>query len=86
VSDEPSWIRTVSETEATGRLAELYSRVVDPGTGQVDNIMKVHSLAPAGLSAHFELYKHVMTGSRTLPKVEREMIALVVSKLNGCEY
>lgn len=86
MSDEPAWIDSVDEAEAEGDLAALYARVAEPGTGAVDNLMKVHSLLPKGLAAHFELYAHVMTGTRTLPKVDREMIALVVSGLNGCEY
>ena len=86
MSDEPAWIRTIAEAEATGDLASLYARVAEPGSESVDNIMKVHSLLPRGLAAHFELYRHVMAGSSTLRKVDREMIALVVSRLNDCEY
>jgi AhpD family alkylhydroperoxidase len=32
------------------------------------------------------LYRAVMTSTATLLKVEREIIALVVSGLNGCHY
>ena len=32
------------------------------------------------------LYTSAMTGTPGLPKLEREMIALVVSRLNGCHY
>ena len=31
-------------------------------------------------------YAAVMRGTATLPKVDRELIALVVSDLNGCHY
>ncbi len=48
--------------------------------------MQVHSLHPAGLRAHFELYRAVMRGTPTLPAVDRELIALVVSQRNGCHY
>ena len=83
---DESWIRTIDEADATGELAALYARVTDSGSGRVDNIMKVHSLHPAGLAAHFELYRTVMRGSPTLPTVDREMIALVVSVVNECHY
>jgi alkylhydroperoxidase family enzyme len=81
-----AWIRTIGEDEAGGRLAELYAAMVDPTSGRVDNVLKIHSLHPEGLAAHWELYRAVMRGTAGLPKVEREMIALVVSKLNGCHY
>ena len=64
----------------------LYAQVADPVSGRVDNVLAVHSLHPAGLAAHFELYRAVMRGTRSLPKAEREMIAIVVSKENGCHY
>jgi alkylhydroperoxidase family enzyme len=48
--------------------------------------MSVHSLHPAGLRAHFQLYRTVMRGTRGLPAVDREMVALVVSRLNQCLY
>ena len=81
-----AWIRTIPKDIADPKLAQLYEQAQDPRTGQLDNIMQIHSLHLAGLSAHLELYKAVMRGTRTLPAVEREMIALVVSKVNGCEY
>lgn len=83
-----AWIETLDEPlpEDRRELAELYERARDPETGAVDHIMSVHSLHPAGLAAHLALYQAVMRGTRTLPKVDRELIALVVSGLNGCHY
>ncbi len=83
---ESAWIDTISQQDASPELAELYERALDPVTGQLDNIMRVHALHPAGLSAHLDLYSAVMRGSPGLPTVEREMIALLVSQLNGCGY
>ena len=81
-----AWIDTVDEQDASGDLAEYYSGAVDPETGSVDNILKVHSLNPAGLRAHAILYAAAMAGTPGLRKVEREMIALIVSGVNGCHY
>ena len=80
------WISTISDSEATGKLARLYDRVRDPETGGLDHIMQVHALHPEGLDSHFMLYRSVMRGTDTLPKVDREMLALVVSQINGCRY
>ena len=81
-----TWIRTISEDDAAGDLAALYARILDPKSEKVDHILAAHSLHPRGLAAHFELYSAVMSGTRGLRKVERELIALVVSTLNECHY
>lgn len=81
-----AWIHTVDDPEPDSELATLYGQMVDPFSGAVDNILKVHSLHPAGLAAHWRLYRAVMAGTKTLRKVERELIAFVVSRLNHCHY
>lgn len=81
-----AWIRTISEEEAEGELAEIYARFVDPAHGGVDNILKVHSLGVEGLRAHLAVYQSAMRGSAGLRKVDRELVAVVVSQLNGCHY
>ena len=48
--------------------------------------MAVHSLNPRGLAAHDALYRSAMAGTGSLRKVERELIALVVSRENDCHY
>ncbi len=80
-----AYIRTIAEAEATGELARLYKRVGNPD-GSVDNVMKVHSLNPASLRTHFEMYQAAMHEPSPLSLAEREMVAVVVSRLNGCQY
>jgi alkylhydroperoxidase family enzyme len=81
-----AWIKVVDDKSADEQLTDVYARMVDPAYGRVDNIMQIHSLHPEGMQAHWELYREVMPGTRTLPKVDRELIALVVSFLNDCHY
>jgi alkylhydroperoxidase family enzyme len=81
-----AWIETVPETEATGELKRAYQRSADPKTGNVDHIMKIHSLHPKSLVDHLHLYKTLMHGESPLSKAQREMIAVVVSDINRCEY
>jgi alkylhydroperoxidase family enzyme len=38
------------------------------------------------MAAHQALYVSAMAGTKTLRKVEREMIAMVVSAINECHY
>ncbi len=80
-----AWIRMITEGEATGKLKEAYAKLREPWGG-VDNILKIHSLNLRSLWAHFELYKTMMDGRSGLSRVQREMIAVVVSAENRCHY
>ncbi len=81
-----AWIRTIDEDDANENLAALYASMLDPTAGKVDHILKIHSLNPKSLRAHFDLYRAVMASTVTLRKADREMIAVVVSVLNECHY
>ena len=81
-----AWIETIREDEWQGPLAELYRSVADKAAGRVDNIMQIHSLNPTAMAAHDAVYRSAMAGTATLRKVERELIALVVSQINDCHY
>ncbi len=81
-----AWIHMVDEVEAQGELKELYDRMRDPATGEVDNILRIHGQHPATLQAHYLLYRTLMYGKSNLRRPEREMIAVVVSALNHCHY
>lgn len=81
-----AWIRTIREDEWDSELAELRVRVVDRDHDRVDNVMQIHSLNPTGLAAHDALYRSAMASTATLRKVDRELIATVVSLLNDCHY
>ena len=80
-----AWIRVIQEEEASGRLKALYAKYAEP-SGEVDNILKIHSLNVKSLQTHFELYAHLMRGPSDLTRVQREMIAVVVSQANHCPY
>lgn len=86
-NEEPiAWIDTVPEADATGELKRAYQRAGDAGSGKVDHIMKIHSLNPASLVDHMHLYKTLMYGDSPLTRAQREMIGVVVSAINRCEY
>lgn len=79
-------IEVIPDDSWDGELGEMHPRVVDPGYGRVDNVLAVHSLNPRGMAAHLGLYESAMAGTAGLRKVERELIALVVSLENDCHY
>lgn len=80
-----AWIPMIPEQEAEGRLAEMYAKLTEPWGG-VDHILKIHSLNPPSLWGHFELYRTLMRGRSPLTRIQREMIAVVVSAINRCHY
>lgn len=80
-----AWIRTIDEDHATDLLKTFYKKYGDPFAG-VDNIWKAHSMNPESLRFHYDLYKHLATGKSGLSRMQREMIAIVVSAANGCAY
>lgn len=51
-----------------------------------DNIILVHSVHSRILKQHYDLYRELMYGPGPLSRVQREMVALVVSARNACEY
>lgn len=71
--------------EAEGLLGELYERYGGIG-GRVDNIIRIHSLNPRSMRDHVDLYAHLMRGPSPLTRIQREMIAVVVSAQNDCFY
>jgi alkylhydroperoxidase family enzyme len=81
-----AWIKMISEEDAEGKLAELYERYKSKESGEMDHILKIHSLDPPTMESHIQMYKQLMFGPSELSRKEREMIALVVSVENNCHY
>ncbi len=80
------WIDAPHEDDWDEAFGQLKDEVIDPKWGRVDWIMRIHALDLGSMAAHNVLYRQAMKGSATLRKVDREMIALVVSKVNDCHY
>jgi len=71
-----AFIRYVEDTE----LPQA-DRVPD-----TDNILQIHGVHPAVMHQHYELYLEVMHRTGPLTRQQREMLAVRVSALNGCQY
>jgi alkylhydroperoxidase family enzyme len=81
-----AWIRTVAPSEARGLLRRLYEAAVRRA-GKVYNIIRIQSLRPRALRSSTQLYLEVMHACDSGPsRVQREMIAVTVSQINGCFY
>ncbi|MEK6255907.1 MAG: peroxidase-related enzyme [Chloroflexota bacterium] len=81
-----AWINVIKSEEATGKLKKLYGDVMS-ADGHVDHILSVHSLRPRTLTAHLAIYKASLhSRPNELSPRERELVAVCVSRLNGCDY
>ena len=80
-----SWLATVSEDQATGLLAQIYQETRGK-CGRVINLVKVQSLRPETMAIGRQIYRHLMDGPGGLTRLQRVLIATVVSKTNGCIY
>lgn len=80
-----SLIQYIDEDRAQGDLAMIYERIRRLRGGVAD-VMKLQSLNPPALAAHFELYRTLMFGPSELDRRTREMIGVLVSSANDCLY
>jgi uncharacterized peroxidase-related enzyme len=80
-----AWIRVFEESEAHAELSKVYQRIKSK-RGKLSNIMMVQSLNPLAMQAHLDLYLSLMFRATGIKREVKEMIAIVVSKINGCDY
>jgi uncharacterized peroxidase-related enzyme len=78
-------IRLIDEDDAEGVLREEYDAALERA-GKVFNIVKAMSLNPETLRASIGLYRQIMFGPSGLSRQERELLAVVVSQANTCDY
>ena len=51
-----------------------------------DNILRIHGVHSRTMRQHYDLYRELMYGKGPLSRIQREMIAVVVSAQNKCRY
>ena len=95
-----TWIRVIPFHEAKGELLEAYQSVyplyppeyraeveaVTRADGSADSIVAAHSLIPQALRHSMSAYGAMLSPELPLTRRQHEMIATVVSALNGCFY
>lgn len=65
---------------------QKYFDICDEKLGMIPNVLKAHAFDIDKLNAFTGLYNDVMLADSGLSKLEREMIAVVVSSINKCFY
>jgi alkylhydroperoxidase family enzyme len=78
-------IRLIEPADADGRLKQEYDQAIGRA-GKVFNVVKAMSPNPLVLNRSMELYKAIMFGPSELSRIERELLAVVVSRANDCHY
>lgn len=80
-----AWVRVVPEEQATGALKEAYERI-RRARGHVANVVSISGLLPVVMERGIDFYLALMFGHHKLPRAQREMVAVEVSRANRCDY
>ncbi len=80
-----AFINVIEPEDADGRLLEVYDDLLK-SRGKIAEVHKIQSLNPESIVNHMDLYLTIMFGKSPLKRYQREMMAVVVSKANNCEY
>lgn len=95
-----TWIPVIPPQHATGELQQAYQDVyalyppeyavevdaVKRPDGTADSIVAAHSLIPQALRHSMSAFGAMLSPALPLTRSQHEMIATVVSALNGCFY
>lgn len=79
------WIKQISIDEATGLLKTQFDAALKRA-GRVWHIVHIMSLNPRAMRDSIAFYSTVMMGESLLSRVQRELLATVVSFENHCYY
>lgn len=80
-----AFIDIIEPEEASGSLKEIYEKLEEK-RGKLAKIHKIQSLNPDTIMKHMDLYMSIMFSQSPLSRAQREMMAVVVSAANECEY
>jgi alkylhydroperoxidase/carboxymuconolactone decarboxylase family protein YurZ len=80
-------IKMIAEEEATGKVKDIYEDIKSQlGIDFVPNLYKVMAPKPDYLEANWNKVKTVMVQPGKLDRLTKEIIAVAVSAVNGCDY
>ena len=79
------WIRQIPVEEATSILKEEFDAALDRA-GRIWHIVHIMSLNPEVMRASMNMYKALLHDESPLSRMQREMLATVVSAELACPY
>jgi uncharacterized peroxidase-related enzyme len=80
-----AWLRVPQESEVPDEVKELWAGPQER-LGFVPNVLRIFALRPGLLLRWWAYYDELLRGDSGLSKAQREMIAVVVSVENRCQY
>ncbi|MCI5056634.1 MAG: peroxidase-related enzyme [Flavobacteriales bacterium] len=80
-----AYIEVIGLDKAEGSLKEIYEQIIN-SRGKIANVHTIQSLNPESILDHMDLYMTLMFKKSPLKRYQREMIAVVVSQSNNCNY
>jgi len=80
-----AYIKVINYEDSEGELKKIYDNIIEK-RGRLAEVHKIQSLNPESIAAHIDLYMTIMFGKSPLKRYQREMIAVVVSAANQCDY
>lgn len=83
--DHVSALPVADPTKLDDDLKAVYDKCIEK-LGFVPNVLQAYSLRPQKLRNFMAMYNELMLAPSGLSKLEREMIAVVVSSANRCYY
>ena len=82
-----SSIKLISEDDATGKVKEVFEEIKETlGIDFVPNLYRAMAPIPEYLESQWKKTKAIMQRPGKLDKLTREVIAVAVSAVNGCQY
>jgi alkylhydroperoxidase family enzyme len=79
------WIEQIPVEAAKGFLKKQFVAAIERA-GRVWHIVHIMSLNPRALKTSIDFYSAIMMGNSPLTRVQREMLATVVSQELDCHY
>jgi uncharacterized peroxidase-related enzyme len=80
-----AFIKVIQPKDAKGDLSMVYKDLIK-SRGKLAEVHKIQSLNPKSIVRHMDLYMELMYGKSPLKRYQREMLGVVVSLTNKCDY
>lgn len=82
---QPTALTIAATTKLTPALQAYFAKCQEK-LGFVPNVLKAYAFDPVKLQAFIDMVDDLMLADSGISKLEREMIAVVVSAINHCHY
>lgn len=80
-------VNLIAEEDATGKVKEIYDEIqAELEIDFVPNLYKAMAPLPHYLEANWNKVKEIMAREGKLDLLTKEIIAVAVSAVNGCDY